>query len=124
MNNDEKHVVIEWKQYTSWVEASSDLNKGLYIHDWSPTKAYYVGKLQRATFGRRYNKGYSHWIDGCIEHGARLFIGSVNQADSKYIESIESTIIQFLKPIKNHMRKLPKDKLHVTHKGQVPTYLQ
>lgn len=123
MNNDAKHVIIKWKRYNSYDEASSDTSKGIYIHDWQG-KPYYVGMLSGSTFGTRYISAYRHWIDGCIEHGARLFIGSVVQTDVEYIESIETIVIQLLNPLKNRIRKLPQAKLHLIHEGQVPEYLQ
>jgi len=122
MYGDTKFVSVRWKQINSYDEASSNLAKGIYIHDWD-NKPYYVGQLKGSTFGTRYNSAYRHWIDGCLKHGARLYIGSIGQSDMEYLDEIENSVIQFLNPSGNRRRKPPSVKLKLAHEGQVPKYL-
>lgn len=122
-SGDGRLVKIKWRRYLSYDEARSDTSKGIYIHEWQH-HACYVGKLYKAKFGRRYSEGYRHWVDGCLDRGARLFIGAVVPEDPDTLEDIERTLIQMLDPQYNLRRKAPQHNFRIVNVGDVPEYLQ
>jgi hypothetical protein len=124
MNNNETNIAVNWNQYNAVKEALNQ-TKGIYIHDWDK-KPYYIGKLG-TTFKVRYSPGYRHWVEGCLEHGARLFIGVVETGGSisdEILENVERILIKQLRPMKNITQKNPYLILNLFHKGIVPEYLR
>jgi hypothetical protein len=113
---------VTWTRCGSYEEARN-YGACVYLHEWSG-KAYYVGKVDRTFFGGRYGPSYRHWIDGCLEHGARLYVGSLDNEGQGVLDAIESILIEALNPPKNVRRTDLKQDIALHHIGEVPAQLQ
>lgn len=144
---------IHWKKVGSYEEAK-DFHSAVYIHDWQDAP-YYIGKLGETVFGGsprsirgslkypdnsnpRYGSSYSHWIDGCLEHGANLYIGTfpdfseaADLGDNErkeilrlLIGVVEKILQVQLQPIKGNVPSISiPDLLRLQHTGEIPPYL-
>ena len=85
---------INWIKCESY-EKAEDYHHVIYLHEWSGKPFYwgiantFFGGNRRELYGKerssRYNPGYKHWIEGCLQHGACLFIGELNHEEfNKY----------------------------------------
>ena len=127
----QRTITIEWKECFSYEDAR-DFYSCVYIHEWDG-RAYYIGKVGVSVFGGnqrdvggrrrapRYGSSYRHWIDGCLEHGARLFIGIPPQQD---IDDAENKLIALLQPVKNRDGGYDNPWITLNHVGDVPEYLK
>ncbi|MBI2862269.1 MAG: hypothetical protein HYX89_05575 [Chloroflexi bacterium] len=123
-------VLLNWKQCSSYEEAK-DQYDCVYLHEWSG-KAYYVGVCDRSVFGGnprkindnkmnpRYGPSYRHWIDGCLEHGGRLYVAKVSEGVA--LSDVEDALIAQLHPPKNTSKPFVKEVM-VEHRGDVPLCL-
>ena len=150
-------ITIEWKECFSYEDAR-DFYSCVYIHEWD-RQAYYVGFADKSVFGGsqrniggrrrapRYSSSYTHWINGCLERGARLFIGTwtfdpVHETNLKnkdvIVKYAEKKLIDLLDPPANikkgndydykewhRFQEQELDKLtRLKHIGDVPEYLR
>ena len=104
-------VEVHWVECCSYDEAK-DYFSCVYIHE-RDGQAYYVGIVDNSVFGGstreigdrrrspRYGVSYRHWIDGCLEYGARFFIGTPRLTSRYSIKNVEDQLIDHLRPVKN-----------------------
>ena len=132
---DKLEIKIQWFECFSYDDAK-DFHSCVYIHEWDGN-AYYVGMIGKSVFGGprrkledgemrnpRYGPSYSHWIDGCLEHGARLFVGiSTDMKAIRLIKTVENELIGMLNPIKNKATNNSSVRLVLKHSGKVPSCL-
>lgn len=94
MNNLEKErpapklIHVLWERVNSH-EIAQSKTEAVYIFDWHDSP-YYIGMLGKAKFGGnrqriqgtnkylnpRYGSSYRHLVEGCLEHGAKLYFGT------------------------------------------------
>ena len=115
-------VTIVWTGCGSY-EVAREYRSCVYLHEWDG-KAYYVGKVDHTWFGGRYGPSYRHWIDGCLEHGARLYVGNVDEKGQDLLDAVESILIGTLNPPKNIRRPYRKQEVSLHHVGEIPGQLQ
>lgn len=110
---------ITWEKCESYEEAKN--NSGIiYLHEWSG-KPFYWGKVGvDSTFAKRYNTGYSHWIEGCLRHGDCLFIGKLDEEARKHIDDLENYLICKYGSEMNVRKKKPTNQINFEHKGDIP----
>ena len=120
---------ITWNRCFTYKEAC-DYTGVIYLHEWDE-KPFYWGKAHNSFFGGhsrkynankmsgRYNSGYSHWIEGCLRHGARLYIGELENEALESINEIENYLISTY-PSEMNKRKSLLQELNLTHEGEVP----
>ena len=94
---------ITWKRVCSYEEAK-DFFEIIYLHEWDGSP-FYWGIVDGAKFGGtkrkgdpndrngRYGPSYAHWIEGCLQHGARLYIGQVENKGEYSLDQIEAFLI-------------------------------
>lgn len=121
---------ITWVLCNSYAEAK-DHYRVIYLHEWDD-KPFYWGKAHNSFFGGhkrtvddfqasgRYNSGYRHWIEGCLRHGAKLYIGILNEASLNAIDEVENFLIATYGHVMNTRVTLPTRTLTITHRGSVP----
>jgi len=90
----------------------------VYLHEWNGAP-FYWGKADGSTFGRRYNVGYRHWIEGCLKHGARLYIGEINDLEGYCLDDVEACLIKEYGSVMNKRIKTTALE-EITHRGNVP----
>jgi hypothetical protein len=66
----------------------------------------------------RYGSSYRHWIEGCLEHGATLYIGKCSADEQFDLELVESTLIAELPSDKN--RDAGRKVYDLIHLGEIP----
>ena len=156
-------ITIQWTECSSY-EKAKDFKSCVYIHEWDGS-AYYVGlsnywfggnqrKLDGKKRSARYSTSYRHWIDGCLERGARLFVGKLRDPKCTAVEyvlevkkykwlpekhdreeviarsialtnkEIEDKLIAQLVPPANRKDKRDHAGLILVHIGDVPEYLK
>lgn len=156
-------ITIQWTECFSY-EQAKNFHSCVYIHEWDGS-AYYIGlsntwfggsrrKLDGKTRSPRYGTSYRHWIDGCLERGARLFVGKLGDPKSTTVEyvlevkkykwwserydreeviaksisltigEIEDKLIAQLDPPANREDKPDHAGLILVHIGDVPEYLK
>ena len=112
-----------WKKYCSY-EDVREVRACVYLHAWAG-RAYYVGKLGRSWFGGRYGPSYRHWIDGCLEHGAELYVATLpDDNDRSVLDAVESALIDKLRPLKNIRKPGIESDLYLHHVGDIPEQLR
>lgn len=96
-------MVIDWIRCASYA-AAQNFSRVIYLHEWNDAP-FYWGKSKNSFFGGgmrtadglkasgRYNSGYRHWIEGCLQHGAKLYIGRLDSAAVEKIDEIENYLI-------------------------------
>lgn len=121
---------IEWLQCKSYAGAK-DYSGVLYLHEWDDAP-FYWGKAHKSHFGGhkrliggleasgRYNSGYRHWIEGCLRHGAKLYIGLPDEEALAIMDEIENFLIFSYKPTMSQRVHAPRRQLSITHIGSVP----
>lgn len=109
---------ITWEKCDSYEEAKGHSGV-IYLHEWSG-QPFYWGKVGDSSFGQRYNAGYRHWIEGCLRHGACLFIGKLDQEARNHINDLEKYLICKYGSVMNKQRKKPKTQINFEHKGNIP----
>ena len=115
-----RHAIkITWKKCESYEEAK-DYSSIIYLHEWSG-KPFYWGKVGGCSFfKKRYNTGYRHWIEGCLRHGACLFIGKLDEEAREHIDDLENYLICKYPSIMNEQIIKPKTQINFEHKGDIP----
>jgi hypothetical protein len=121
---------IRWKRCRSYDEARSFCGV-VYLHEWHD-KPFYWGICDKSVFGGtprpvdgvkrnpRYGISYRHWIDGCLQHGGRLYMGTPTGGAGRSLEDIERTLIAQYPPELNDGgdgRMVIHD---IEHSGDVP----
>ncbi len=112
---------LVWREACSY-EAAKDggaQGKAIYAYGWG-NSCCYVGKLDKSSFGVRYNAGYEHWVRSCLANGARLFIS--DGIPPKLLENVELQLIQEWGPRFNKNRRLPAERIALAHSGDVPPF--
>jgi hypothetical protein len=124
---------IEWILCTSYDEAK-DYSRVIYLHAWND-KPFYWGKAHNSFFGGhkrnrdglhasgRYNAGYRHWIEGCLRHGAKLYIGKLDAETLKHVDEVENYLIHTYGHVMNTKVSGPARQLKITHSGVVPPFI-
>ena len=124
---------IRWKHVNSYEEAKNFFQE-IYLHEWDG-KPFYWGKVDGSVFGgtprnignrkrnARYNPGYKHWIEGCLQHGGRLYIGQIEDMGDYSHDQIEAYLIaQF--PSTMNRRTKPTSRILPIHQcGDLPLSL-
>ena len=126
-------VTIKWVQCKTYDDAK-DYSGVIYLHVWNDAP-FYWGKAHKSHFGGsrrkrnglhasgRYNPGYKHWIEGCLRHGGKLFIGTPDSASLHRINEIENCLIRTHGSDMNVKDHPPGTDLVITHTGCVPRFL-
>jgi len=121
---------ISWVKCKTYAEAK-DYSRVIYLHEWDE-KPFYWGKAHNSFFGGhkrnrdglhasgRYNSGYRHWIEGCLRHGASLYIGQLSNNALEIIDELENFLIYTYGHEMNTRVTTPTRELVVTHEGDVP----
>ena len=121
---------IEWIQCMTY-ESAKDHWGIIYLHEWDG-KPFYWGKAENSFFGGhkrnngglhasgRYNSGYRHWIEGCLRHGASLYVGKLDKDALAVIDEIENYLIHTYGHEMNTRVYAPVQALHIIHVGRVP----
>ena len=124
-------VTIRWKRFCSYQEAldhekAEKKGEAVYVHQLDDKKTYYVGKLGKSWFGKRFARGYRHWLDGCLMHGDNFFIGRPNTSvlNKIDIDDVERTLIKRLCPKGNRLKVAPRRELKLDHSGDIPAELK
>ena len=124
---------INWILCKSYEEAK-DHSRVIYLHSWGD-KPFYWGKAHNSFFGGhkrkkdglhasgRYNSGYRHWIEGCLQHGAKLYVGKLNEPALSHIDEVENFLIYTYGHVMNTKVHVPNQQLSIVHKGAVPPFI-
>lgn len=125
-------VRIEWIICSSYADAI-DYRGVLYLHEWHG-KPFYWGVADKSFFGGhprkrdgisgngRYSNSYKHWIEGCLRHGARLYIGKLDSAIIALVE-VENYLAFTYRSEMNVKFIAPHRQLKIEHFGEVPKFL-
>lgn len=120
---------IKWTHCRTYDEAK-DFVGVIYLHEWNGSP-FYWGKADGSAFGGnprnlagskrngRYNPGYKHWIEGCLRHGARLYIGQIDNLAGNSLNNIEGYLIKRFGSEMNRREEVAPD-LNISHVGNVP----
>lgn len=121
---------ITWRRCRTYEEAK-DHCRVIYLHEWDD-KPFYWGKAHNSFFGGhsrqigdlrasgRYNAGYRHWIEGCLRHGAKLYVGRLSELALANINDVENWLIHTYGHEMNTRVRTPDVALCVEHLGEVP----
>lgn len=121
---------ICWTRCHSYAEAC-DYSRVIYLHEWNG-KPFYWGKAHESHFGGnkrdmnglhasgRYNSGYRHWIEGCLRHGAKLYVGQLSEAALVVVNEVENYLIHTYGHEMNTRVRVPQRQLTIEHLGEVP----
>lgn len=124
---------INWKFCSTYADAK-DYSGIIYLHEWDG-KPFYWGKAHKSHFGGhkrkigglhasgRYNSGYRHWIEGCLQHGAKLYVGKLDDKDLSRIDEVENYLIHTYGSMMPQKKHAPRRNLDLEHKGYVPIVL-
>ncbi len=125
---------ITWTRYLNYKEAC-DSTGVVYLHEWDG-EPFYWGKAHKSFFGGgsrkyeeatrsgRYNAGYRHWIEGCLRHGAKLYIGKLDAEALAMIDEVENFLIcTYPGPPDMNKRKRPVQNIDLIHEGDLPDCL-
>ncbi len=119
---------ITWKRVSSYEEAK-DFFEIIYLHEWDG-HPFYWGIVDRAKFGGtkrnsndrngRYNPGYRHWIEGCLQHGGRLYIGTLEEKGKISLHQIEQYLIAQYPSKMNKRTGTGSNIERICHDGDIP----
>jgi hypothetical protein len=121
---------ITWQRCNTYEDAR-DLCRGIYLHEWNG-EPFYWGKAHNSFFGGgkrrigdlfasgRYNVGYRHWIEGCLQHGARLYFGQLSALALASIDEVEKYLIHTYGQQMNRRVGPPSRQLELEHCGEIP----
>jgi hypothetical protein len=125
---------IEWTRCLNY-EQARNFKHCIYLHEWSD-KPFYWGKIRNSFFGGhmrtldgirasgRYNAGYKHWIEGCLQNGARLYLGQLTRNGPYSIDQVENYLIATY-PSQMNVRLTWVDfTLYLKHEGDIPAVLR
>jgi hypothetical protein len=125
-------IEITWVRCLTYEDAQ-DFTGVIYLHEWNG-QPFYWGKAEISHFGgntrknlqgkkvsARYSSGYSHWIKGCLQHGAKLYFGLLEENHKVHINDVENFLIKKYRTPNNKKSKVSNDVFtHISHKGTVP----
>lgn len=127
-------MTITWACHKTYKDACN-FTGVIYLHEWD-NKPFYWGKAHMSFFGGgsrkhesgkrsgRYNSGYRHWIEGCLQHGAKLYIGNLDEEAMLHIDDVENFLIcTYPGPPDINKRKRPLKQMEIVHKGEVPAFI-
>jgi len=121
---------IDWLRCQDY-DAAKNYSRIIYLHEWHE-KPFYWGKADNSFFGGhkrkydglhpsgRYNSGYRHWIGGCLQHGAKLYIGRLDAEARTCIDEVENHLIRTYRHQMNTKVSIPLRQLNIEHIGDVP----
>lgn len=127
-------MLIDWIRCATYEEAR-DYSGVIYLHEWNDAP-FYWGKADNSFFGGhkrkydglhasgRYNSGYRHWIEGCLRHGAKLYIGRLDSEARKQIDMIEQYLICTYGHVMNTRVCAVAPEIIVEHCGAVPASIR
>lgn len=125
---------ITWNNCKTYEDAR-DYSRIIYLHEWD-NKPFYWGKAHNSFFGGhkrkkdglhasgRYNAGYRHWIEGCLRHGAKLYVGVLDEEALAYIDEVENFLIHTYGHVMNTKVDAPVRRLDIQHAGDVPASIR
>ena len=125
---------IEWRQCQTYEEAQDHFGI-LYLHEWNE-KPFYWGKAHKSAFGGRkrllnglyvnprYALGSRHGIEGCLRHGAKLYIGTLDEEALGCITSVEAFLIHRYGSVMNKPPSATVAPLDIDHAGTVPASIR
>lgn len=125
---------ITWIRCATYDEARN-YSRVIYLHEWNE-KPFYWGKCKDSFFGGgkrkydglhasgRYNVGYRHWIEGCLRHGAKLYVGELDGEASARIDEVENFLIHRFQSDMNTRFTVPSKQMQLVHEGEVPAVLR
>ena len=106
---------IKWTQCEDY--DSAKVLSGVYCHE-KDGRALYWGMADTG-FGVRYNTGYSHWIEGSLRGGAKLYLGEITGSGEFKVADAEAYLIREFTSEFNIQK--PKTSLTaLTHSNEVP----
>ena len=123
-------IAICWVRCLNY-DSARNFSRVIYLHEWN-ARAFYWGKAHNSFFGGhkrkigglhasgRYNSGYRHWIEGCLQHGGKLYIGNLERKDVHLINEIEQQLIQEYGHVMNAKIKEAPPGMTIRHTGEVP----
>ena len=126
-------MTITWKQCITY-EQARDYTGIIYLHEWFD-RPFYWGKAHKSFFGGhmrtheesrmsgRYNAGYRHWIEGCLQHGAKLYIGVLDAEALTAIDAVENLLIDRYPTTMNTRKQTPAN-FDLVHMGDIPATIQ
>ncbi|KVV21679.1 hypothetical protein WK80_23420 [Burkholderia multivorans] len=103
----------------------------IYLHEWDG-KPFYWGMVNNSYFGGhkrkrgedeitgRYANGYRHWIEGCLRHGARLYIGVLDADSVARLKDVEAYLIERFPSAMNSDKPAVRGRFDLWHSGDVP----
>lgn len=121
---------ITWIRCESY-EAARDYSRIVYLHEWDG-RPFYWGKAHNSFFGGhkrkqdgleasgRYNAGYRHWIEGCLRHGAKLYVGKLDEEALEAVNEVEQFLITTYGTEMNKRLDPPANRPVILHEGEVP----
>ena len=121
---------IKWMQCRSYDEAKSFCGV-VYLHEWHD-KPFYWGICDKSVFGGttrildgvkrnpRYGISYRHWIDGCLRHGGKLYMGIPSGSAGRSLEEVERTLVAQYPSELNDDRDGRMVIRNIEHSGDVP----
>ena len=127
-------MTLTWQLCKTYEEAR-DHSRVIYLHEWDD-KPFYWGKAHNSFFGGhkrqlgdlhasgRYNSGYRHWIEGCLRHGAKLYIGKPDAEALLRLDEVEKFLIStYGHEVNTRVPKAVKP-LSIEHRGTIPLAIQ
>lgn len=124
---------INWILCKSYDEAKN-YSRVIYLHSWDDMP-FYWGKAHNSFFGGhkrkrdglhasgRYNSGYRHWIEGCLRHGAKLYVGVLDSVALSNVDELENYLIHKYGHVMNSKISKPARELVIQHLGTVPEFI-
>lgn len=110
---------ITWKRCLTYASAKNSRGV-IYLHEWNG-KPFYWGLAEK--FHVRYGASYSHWIEGCLQHGGRLYVGKPTGLGTFSLEDVEYALIGKYGSDENRKRKKAKT-IEIIHTGNVPESIE
>jgi hypothetical protein len=74
--------------------------------------------IENGFLNPRYGSSYKHWVEGCLRHGAILYIGTIEEFNGTSIEDVERQLIHD-HPSEMNAEEQSQD-LAIEHQGDVP----
>ena len=110
---------ITWKKCVSYEKAKGHSGV-IYLFEWNG-QPFYWGKVGfDSSFGIRYASSYEHLIEGCLRHGACLFIGKLDEEARNHIDDLENYLICKYGFVMNKRIEKPTTQINFEHKGNIP----
>jgi len=122
---------ITWVCCRSYEDAQ-DYSRIIYLHEWGG-EPFYWGKIENSFFGGnprprdgqrlsgRYAPSYRHWIEGCLRHGARLYIGKLDDEALQRMDELEKSLIHRYGSEMNKRIEPFAKHIDVQHAGDIPS---